>query len=298
MNINPTTLRALFTSFSTAFQGGFTGVQPMYPRIAQVVPSTTRDQQYGWMKSLPGMREWIGDRVIQNVSTSDYTIKNKPFESTVSVNRDDIEDDNLGVYSGLFTEMGRVAATQPDRMVWPLLTAGFSTPCYDGQFFFDTDHPVVDANGAVQSVSNSGGGSGTPWFLLDTSRFIKPIIFQTRKPFDNIIRRDREEDENVFNRKEFIYGVDGRGNVGYGFWQLAYGSRETLNAANYGAARAAMGSFKKDGGEPLGIVPNLLVVPPSLESAGRKILNSELGSGGETNEWKGTAELMVVPWLG
>lgn len=55
--------------------------------------------------------------------------------------------------------------------------------------------------------------------------------------------------------------------------------------------------MKADGGSPLGLVGNLLVVPQSLESAGRKLLNSEYGSGGETNEWKGTAELLVVPWL-
>ena len=55
--------------------------------------------------------------------------------------------------------------------------------------------------------------------------------------------------------------------------------------------------MKGDYGRPLGIKPNLLVVPPALESAGRKILNSENASGGETNEWKGTAELLVVPWL-
>jgi phage major head subunit gpT-like protein len=55
--------------------------------------------------------------------------------------------------------------------------------------------------------------------------------------------------------------------------------------------------MKGDYGRPLGIKPTHLIVPPTLESAGRKILNSELGTGGETNEWKGTAELAVVPWL-
>jgi len=95
----------------------------------------------------------------------------------------------------------------------------------------------------------------------------------------------------------FFYGADLRCNVGYGFPQMAWGSRQTLNAANYAIARAAIQNMKGDGGRPLGLVPNLLVVPPSLESAGRQILNSEYGTGGITNEWKGTAELLVVPWL-
>lgn len=296
MNINSQTLKALYTSFSAAFQGGFGGVAPMYGRVAMVTQSSTRETQYGWMNSIPGMREWIGDRVVKNISASDYTIKNKKYENTVAVNRDDIEDDNIGIYAPMFQELGRGAAVLPDTLVWSLLASGFTTNCYDGQYFFDTDHPVIDANGVVQSVSNSGGGAGTPWYLFDTSRAIKPLIFQKRRDFA-MTRKDRDEDDNVFDRAEYVYGVDGRCNVGFGFWQLAYGSKQTLDATAYAAARAAMGSFKRDGGEPLGITPNLLVVGPSGEAAARKILNSEYASGGETNPWKGTAELLVVPWL-
>lgn len=297
MLINPASLRSLYTGFSAAFQGAFGAVSPLYTRVAMTVPSMTSQNEYGWMNAMPRFREWIGDRVVNSISASGYTLKNKDYESTIGVNRNAIEDDNLGIYGPMFAEMGRGAAAFPDELVWPLLTAGFASPCYDGQYFFDADHPVLDANGAAQSVSNTGGGAGTPWFLLDTSRVVKPLLYQERKPFNRIIRKDREEDDNVFDRKEFVYGVDGRANAGYALWQLAYGSKQTLDAAAYEASRAAMGSFKGDGGRPLGIKPNLLVVPPSLEGAGRKILQSQLVNGGESNPWAGTAELLVVPWL-
>jgi phage major head subunit gpT-like protein len=39
------------------------------------------------------------------------------------------------------------------------------------------------------------------------------------------------------------------------------------------------------------------VVPPSLEGAARKLLLAETKANGETNEWQGSAELLVVPWL-
>ena len=122
------------------------------------------------------------------------------------------------------------------------------------------------------------------------------MIYQERKAA-NFVYKDKETDDNVFDQRRFVYGADTRCNVGYGLPQLAWGSKQTLNAANYATARSAMAGFKADGGAPLGLVANLLVVPPSLESAGRKLLNSEYGAGGETNEWKGTAELLVVPWL-
>lgn len=297
MLINQTNLRALYTGFSTAFAGGFAGVQAQYHRVATTVNSTTAENEYGWLGQMPGFREWIGDRQIKSIATHGYSIRNRSFEQTIGVDRDHIEDDNIGIYAPLFTELGRSAAVFPDQLVFEELKAGFAKTCYDGQYFFDTDHPVIDANGATQSVSNSGGGAGTPWFLLDVSRALKPLIFQSRKSFNNLVRKDQETDDNVFDRKEFRYGTDGRCNVGYGFWQMAYGSKQTLDATAYEAARAGMLAMKGDNGRVLGINPGLLVVPPSLEGAGRKILQSQLVNGGESNPWANTAELLVVPWL-
>lgn len=298
MILNSANLAALRTGYSTAMQRGQqSAAKPMSNRITSRVPSSQKEQKYGWLGKLPDVREWIGDRVVQNISEADYAIREKKWELTVGVDRDDIETDNLGHYSLLFEQMGEATVSKPERLVWELLKAGFTTNCYDGQNFFDTDHPVLDETGNPQAVANTDGGSGTPWFLLDVSRVIKPIILQVRRDFGKLVSKDKDTDDNVFDRNEFVYGVDARMNVGYGFWQQAWGSKQTLNAANYAAARAALSGMKGDYGRPLGIMPNLLVVPPALESAGRKIVNSELGSGGETNEWKGTAELLVVPWL-
>jgi phage major head subunit gpT-like protein len=298
MIINSANLASLRTGYSAAMQRGQQSVaKPQSARVATRVPSSQKEQKYGWLGKMPDVREWVGERVVQNISESDYAIKEKKWELTLGVDRDDIETDNLGHYSLLFEQMGESTISKPERLIWDLLKAGFSTTCYDGQNFFDTDHPVLDEDGEAQSVANTDGGSGTPWFLLDVSRVIKPIMLQVRRDFGQLVSKDKPTDDNVFDRNEYVYGVDARLNVGYGFWQQAWGSKQTLNATNYAAARAALMSMKGDYGRPLGIMPNLLVVPPSLESAGLKLLNSELASGGETNEWKGTAELLVVPWL-
>ncbi len=86
-------------------------------------------------------------------------------------------------------------------------------------------------------------------------------------------------------------------NVGYGFWQLAYGSKQTLDATNYAAARAAMTGRRGDYDRPLGIMPNVLVVPASLEGAGRALIEADTLSTGGKNIWYRSAELLVVPWL-
>jgi phage major head subunit gpT-like protein len=59
--------------------------------------------------------------------------------------------------------------------------------------------------------------------LLDTTKPIKPLIFQQRKK-PQIVAKNKATDDNVFFQKEYIYGVDSRDNAGYGLWQLAFGS--------------------------------------------------------------------------
>lgn len=297
MIITPGTLAALFTAFKAEFQNAQAATPTDWARIATLVPSSSASNTYGWLGQFPTFREWLGDRVLKNMAAHSYSITNKKFESSVGVPRDSIEDDQIGVYKPLFAEMGRASTSHPDELVFGLLKAGLTTLCYDEQFFFDTDHPVypsTDGTGQAVSVSNYQEGVGPAWYLLDVSRAIKPIIFQNRRPYA-LKAMTSMDDENVFMRDEYRYGVDARVNVGFGFWQFAYCSKAPLNAENYGLARAAMKNFKADGGRPLGINPGLLVVPSQLEGAARTILVKDAEGG---NPWAGTAEVLSPAWLG
>ena len=291
MIINSGNLQTLYRGFNAAFREGFGQAAADHDPLTLDVTSMTRTEEYGWLGQVPGLREWVGERVVRGIKEHGYSIRNKKFESTIEVIRDDIEDDHYGVYSPLFTELGRSAAAHPCEMAFAHLKSGFSTLCYDGQYFFDTDHPVDGA-----SVSNTGGGNGTAWFLLDCSRMLKPIIFQRRRDYD-LRRMDTRDDEHVFMRDAYRYGVDARVNAGYGLWQLAYGSKQTLNADNYKTARTALMGVKGDQGRPLGVKPTHLVVPPSLEKEALELLNADRNAAGATNVYRGTATLIVTSWL-
>ncbi|WP_374653114.1 Mu-like prophage major head subunit gpT family protein [Dongia sp.] len=296
MELNRANLQAMTTGFQTVFNDAFAGVTPTSSRVAMEVPSNNTSEQYAWLGSMPRFREWLGSRVVQNLSVSDFTIKNKTFEMTVGVKRESIEDDSYGVFRPMIGQMGAEAKRHPDELVYSLLKGGFTGLCYDGQYFFDTDHPGYDAAGAIVSVSNMQAGAATPWYLISARNFVKPLIFQKRRDY-KFVAKDQLTDDNVFDKDEFVYGVDARANAGYGLWQLAHGSKAALDATTFDAARTAMSSLRGPNGKSLGIVGDLLVVPPSLEGAGRRLLHNETAANGATNEWKGTAELLVVPDL-
>ncbi|WP_312938876.1 Mu-like prophage major head subunit gpT family protein [Oscillibacter sp.] len=295
MLINPQSLRGIYVAYNTLFNKMFQAQKPIYEQVATIVPSTTDTETYAWLGDMPGMREWIGDREIQNLSASDYSIKNKDFESTIGVPRNAIEDDKLGIYNPSVQMLAQSAAMHPDKLIFDLLGNGFTEKCYDGEAFFSTNHKVgkqkvsnkdtakltmkayIAARTAIMSMTNSKGeplglvpdtlvvppaldaaardilvadvingtrntmvgtakplvaprlaGHDTSWFLLCTSMPIKPLIYQKRTAA-KFVSLTAETDENVFMKKVFIYGVDYRGNAGYGFWQMAYGSDGSTN---------------------------------------------------------------------
>jgi phage major head subunit gpT-like protein len=132
--------------------------------------------------------------------------------------------------------------------------------------------------------------------LLDTSRPLKPLIFQERtKP--EIEAMTATNDESVFTTDTYRYGVRYRCNAGLGFWQMAYKSKAALTKANFDAARAAMELFKADGGRPLGISPTLLVVPPELRAAAQDLILAQQSANGATNTNYKAVDLLVSPWL-
>jgi phage major head subunit gpT-like protein len=297
--ITPALLTSLRTGFSKAFQDALIATPTDWEKVATRVPSSSASNTYGWLGQFPALREWVGDRVLKDMAAQAYQVQNKLYEGTVAVKRTDIEDDNVGVYTPLFSEMGRAAKAHADQLVFGLLAAGETTTCYDGQNFFDTDHPVypnVDGTGTATLVSNLQAGTGPAWYLLDTSRALKPLIFQERTA-PELEALTSTQDEMVFMSDTYRYGIRYRCNAGFGFWQLAYKSKAALDAGNFNAAMAAMMQTKADGGRPLGVKPTTLVVPPSLRADAMALIEAQLTTGGASNPNYKAVEVIVSPWL-
>ena len=296
MILNTANLASLFTGYKANFQSAFMQATPDWPTVATEVPSSTETNLYAWLGQFPRLREWLGDRIVKNISTSNYSVTNKQFEATVGVPIPKIKDDTYGVFAPLMSEMGYAAKLHPDEILFAMLLAGHTGLCYDGQGFFDTDHPVV-VSGAVTTSSNyDATGGGNMWCLMDTKRPIKPLIYQNREPY-NFQTFTQPGSEHVFKRNEYLYGVDARMAGAYGLWQLAYASLNTLNATNFDAAVTAMMSFKSDEDRPLGIRPNLLVVGPSNRAAARSLIETQFTSTGASNPNYKEVDVLVSPYF-
>lgn len=156
MLINKASLSALFISLKTTFNNAFAATDSTWQKIAMKVPSTTGQNDYAWLSNFPRMRKWMGEKTVKALEGFKYTVVNDDFEATVEVDRNDIEDDNLGIYGPQAEMAAQSAAQLPDEIVIGLVNGAMTSKCYDGQYFIDIDHPVKKEDGTVDSVSNKG----------------------------------------------------------------------------------------------------------------------------------------------
>lgn len=140
MIITSAAIRAINKGFKSLYMDAYQGGPAKVPEFAMRTTSASAEEIYGWLGAVPGMRELLGEIVIRNLSEHAYAIKNKIFESTIGVKRENIERDKLGVYTPLITAMGASARQHPDELLANALLAGFTTLCYTGKNFFDLNH--------------------------------------------------------------------------------------------------------------------------------------------------------------
>lgn len=225
MNLTPENMQALFYSFNSLLQRGLGGGWTEWVKYCTVINSGTLIEKYPMTVISGGMREWVGERVINEIEGKMFEVKNKDFEATQGVDRNDLEDDQIGFYETLFTEMGINAAE-----LWPRLSVIALTETAkwaDGVDFFSASRKIGKA-----TINNVVSGA--------------------------------------------------------------------LSVTNYETARAQMMGFCKADKTPIGLIPDTLMVGPSLENTARRILKAELvveNSNTVSNIHKDECDILVNPYL-
>lgn len=121
--------------------------------ISNMFGSDQATETYNFLGQTPAMREWLGSRQAKGFSGQGITIANRHYEATVEIQKKDARRDKTGQIEARMAEMADRGLTHWASLLSTLLLNGASTVCYDGQYFFDTDHSEGDSGNQSNSIS-------------------------------------------------------------------------------------------------------------------------------------------------
>jgi phage major head subunit gpT-like protein len=150
----------LLAGLKTQFFKTFTEMKSEYEKICTIIPSDKDTEHYAWLGALPSVQEFLDERQLGEFSEYEYQVKNRKWESTISIDRTALEDDQYGAVAARVKQLAYEARQHLDQLTFGLLEAGFTTPCYDGANFFGSHALGKNSPVAGQTQSNlAPGGS-------------------------------------------------------------------------------------------------------------------------------------------
>lgn len=151
-------LAGIFTNFRVVWEDSFLAASSAatIDRFATTVPSNTDTESYSWLGTVPKMQEWLDERQVSGLAAYNYSIKNKPFEATIEVDRDTFEDDRYNQIRPRVQQLGEEAARYPLELAMATLVAGGATAGYDSVNFFSASHTEESSGAQVNTAAGTG----------------------------------------------------------------------------------------------------------------------------------------------
>ena len=173
----------LLAGMRTEFMGAYETATKDHEKLAMVVKSTKSVEPWSWLGSTPKMGEWKDTRIPQGMLEHNFSITNRSFEASISVDRDAIEDDQYGQIVLRVKELATEAVRYRDELAFSLISQGNATigtsgdytgktiSCYDGRANFASDHSEGDSGTQSNLGSTALGVTSVQAAITAMSKF-------------------------------------------------------------------------------------------------------------------------------
>lgn len=202
-NINDKTLQDLEKTLNAKWTEAFTAApQSQLNSLATIYSSSTASNHYAFMEALASWSEWNGARQFKDIASQQFEVKNKDYEMSIKMPKNQLEDDQIGMYVDIVPNMVAGWFKKQQSLIMDVLTS--NPDAYDGVALFKTDRSYGD-----NTINNT--------------------------------------------------------------------TTSALSTSTFETARSTMMSYKDHSSEPLAVMPDTLVVGPSLEKTGYDIVRNFFG---------------------
>lgn len=139
-----------------------TGSAQWVTDLAMRMQSDQDMETYAWLGNSPALREFIGGRTPAELKELSFTISNQDYEGSILLRSKDMRRDKLGMIAIRVNQLADRSMDHPAKLLSTLIMNGESTACYDGQYFFDTDHLEDDSGTQSNDIGASAASATAP----------------------------------------------------------------------------------------------------------------------------------------
>ena len=143
---------SLEKGLKTLFLQNFSAESTLADRLCYVESSASDKEKYEWLGQAPQMAELVGERKITPLSSTGYELENTTYESTVSISRNHLEDNQTGSIRRRIQQMAQTASAHVNKLVINALINGTTNTGYDGAAFFANSHTARGDSGAQDNL--------------------------------------------------------------------------------------------------------------------------------------------------
>lgn len=216
--INSASVSELFTLMSAKYKDALAQQpEPWARRVSGWSNTGVLRQKFPIdLTAFAGFREWVGPRHHKDSDQKAFYIDSKPWERTIDVPLDVALSGQFAPYINKVPNLVRAANVHPNVLLAALLAGGKTATCWDGQYFFDTDHPV-DFRGSNASATYSNLKTAMP-FTSDNFAAARKLFREMKAPdgktslglrLTHVLGgTDMEEVFDALFRKAYIARVD------------------------------------------------------------------------------------------
>ena len=145
--------------------------------MSMLVNSDKDSEKYSWLGTAPKLREWKGGRQPKTLREINFTVPNKEFEATLEIPIDWIRRDKTTMIVNRINQLVESANNHDAELLSTLINGADTLLCYDGQYFFDTDHQEGDSPTQSNSITYDSVSTTAP----TAAEFEKALIAATKQ---------------------------------------------------------------------------------------------------------------------
>lgn len=159
MSGNLITSRSILADLTLALSQGTSG---WVPDLCMKMTSDQAAETYAWLGQSPAMQEWLGGRGAKDLREYSFSITNKDYEATLEITVPELRRAKSGAFQIRIADLAQRVNAFPAKLASTLIIAAEAKACYDGQYFFDTDHAEGDSGTQDNDLTYAAATGTTP----------------------------------------------------------------------------------------------------------------------------------------